>query len=73
MDNHFECKFYEEKMIDNQTHFKCKNVKYGVQACKLKEEFCGYLENCDCCKNQDTDKCDDCFVGTEIEENEEYE
>lgn len=60
--NNFGCKFYEEKIINNEPHFKCKNIQYGVKACQLKDGFCGYFEDCEYCKNQDTEKCNECFI-----------
>lgn len=61
--NNFKCMFYEEKTIDGQACFRCKNVKNGMQACKLKDEFCGYFEDCEFCKNQDeSDKCQECCL-----------
>lgn len=63
MKNNFECKFYEEKLIDNEKLWKCQNVQYCMPACKQKDGFCGYYEDCEYCKNQDTEKCADCYLG----------
>lgn len=66
--NNFKCMFYEEKVVNGEECFKCKNIKYGQQACQVKGEFCGYFENCECCKNKDTDKCNDCYIGLPSDE-----